>query len=65
MIKESICSFLGHSVDRHRVWFDSMEYRTACTRCGQELIRLPAGWKRYTPAVHDHPSRLPHPRDRG
>jgi hypothetical protein len=64
MIRESICSFFGHSVDRHHVWFDSMEFRTACARCGTDLIRLPSGWKPYDAAKHDHPTRLAHPKER-
>lgn len=64
MLGKMVCALSGHVVDRHRVWFDSMEYRTTCTRCGAEMIRLPAGWTVFEEDKHAHPSRDPHPKGR-
>jgi hypothetical protein len=51
-------------MDRHRVWHDSIDYRTSCTRCGAALVRLPSGWTEFEPSRHGDPQRQPHPNDR-
>ena len=52
MIRMLICSIVGHSINRNRVRFDGMDFRTTCRRCDRPMIREDAGWKRYNPKDH-------------
>jgi hypothetical protein len=52
-----LCRLLGHSVvDR---WFDGIHRRGICKRCRADMIRRSAGWRPYSSALDDDPSRLP------
>jgi len=59
-----LCATNRHNIDRHRVWHDSVDHRTRCTRCSTELVRDLDGWRLYDPPADDQPDRLPHPRMR-
>ena len=63
MFTKLLCTTRGHLINRHRVWHDSVDYRTTCDRCGQAMVRDASGWKEFN--SNDHAAeRLPHPRDR-
>ena len=47
MLKALLCKYLGHRVDRHRVWHDDIDFRTGCARCGQPLVRGKTGWREF------------------
>lgn len=65
MLNSLICRVVGHKVDRRRVWNDSVDFRTTCTRCRDPLLRGEAVWRRYDPARDDSAMRDVHPRERG
>lgn len=52
MIMLTICEFLGHRVNRRRVWHDGLNYRSRCKRCRHDLLRQQKGWALYDPAAH-------------
>jgi hypothetical protein len=58
-----VCSIKGHRINRHRVWHDSVDYRTHCDRCEVEVIRTEQGWREYD-GIEQAEQRLPHPRER-
>jgi hypothetical protein len=63
MFTKLLCATKGHLINRHRVWHDSVDYRTRCDRCDQEMVRDAAGWQVFD--RDDHAAeRLPHPRER-
>ena len=41
------CKYLGHKVNRRRVWNDGVDFRTACTRCTRPLLRDSGGWREF------------------
>ena len=59
-----ICKFLGHKIDRNRVWNDRRDYRTRCRRCASDLLRDVDGWRDFLPE-DEREDRLPHPSQRG
>ena len=65
MIASILCGLFGHAVDKGRVWFDDVDFRTSCARCKRPLLRGEKGWRLFDSAV-DLPSggasRKPHPR---
>jgi hypothetical protein len=63
MFAKLVCSTKGHQINRHRVWHDSVDYRTRCARCDAELIRAVEGWREYD-GTEQAGNRLPHPRER-
>jgi len=34
-----LCKVRGHKRDRHRVWFDKLDWRTDCVRCKLPLVK--------------------------
>lgn len=38
------CRWWGHRINRHRVKFDGLMFRTRCDRCGVALERQSGGW---------------------
>lgn len=63
MFTKLLCTTKGHLINRHRVWHDSVDYRTQCDRCGKEMVRDAGGWKEFEGGDH-RADRLPHPRER-
>ena len=62
-----LCSLLGHRVDKGRVWFDDIDFRTTCGRCRRPLIRAEEGWRPFDSGRDlpvGGPPRRPHPRHR-
>jgi len=64
VLKKLLCSAASHTINRHRVWHDGVDYRTRCSRCGTEMLRAESGWRAFDHQQDDHPERLPHPRKR-
>ena len=62
VLKQLICRVLQHRVDRRRVWNDSLEFRTNCTRCGTPLLRDHKGWRPFDSARDARVDRTAHPR---
>lgn len=56
-----VCQIVGHKINRHRVWFDSIDHRTSCERCGGPMIRDDAGWRAFDSDRDSHPLRRGHP----
>lgn len=63
MVAKIICLLTGHSVNRHRVWFDGLNFRTRCTRCSACLIREEDGWRQFDGSRDADKRRDRHPRD--
>ena len=61
MLKGLICSVASHKVNRHRVWHDSVNFRTNCERCGRPLLRDGKGWREFDTALDADTSRSAHP----
>lgn len=59
-----ICLILPHKVNRRRVWFDGLEFRTGCDRCGTQLLRADEGWRKFDEERDGKALRTPHPRNR-
>lgn len=38
------CRLLGHRVNRNRVRFDGVMFRSRCRRCGSAMVRELDGW---------------------
>gem|GEM_PF-2534543 len=47
MLSELVCSISGHKISRRRVWQDELAFRTQCQRCGAQMIRDAAGWRKF------------------
>jgi len=62
MFKRITCKVFKHRIDRHRVWNDGLDFRTACARCSEPLLRDAAGWRAFDGARDGNPGRKPHPR---
>lgn len=62
MLLRLICRYLGHNVNRHRVWDDGFAFRTNCTRCDVSLIRDLNGWREFNSETDANTDRKPHPR---
>lgn len=56
-----ICSIASHRVNRHRVWHDSLNFRTNCERCGAPLLRDQNGWREFNLALDASSNRTAHP----
>lgn len=39
------CRWMGHRINRHRVKYDGLDFRTRCDRCGTALVRQKQGWR--------------------
>ena len=61
MLKTLICKYFGHKVDRHRVWHDGIDFRTACARCAAPLLRGQKGWRAFDPERDSDFERTVHP----
>lgn len=61
MLRKLVCSILGHSINRNRVWHDGVDFRTACRRCQAPMVRENDGWQRFNPKTHgeDRPRSRP------
>lgn len=44
MLAGLICRIVGHRINRRRVKYDEMAFRTHCARCDASLVREPDGW---------------------
>ena len=65
VIALNLCGLFGHSVDKGRVWFDNLNFRTSCLRCRRPLLRDDKGWRLFDSATDlpkGGPGRKPHPR---
>ena len=62
MLMTLICSVAGHKIDRHRVWNDTINFRTNCTRCNVSLLRANNGWREFNPDSDHNIARRAHPR---
>jgi hypothetical protein len=56
-----ICRLTSHKINRSRVWFDSIHYRTNCERCDLPMIRGVTGWRPFDSERDGDPRREPHP----
>jgi len=57
-----LCHFLGHHYRRDRVWFDGLDFRTSCTRCGTPLIRdFEDRWRPFNSERDASLARTAHP----
>ena len=57
-----LCLVSDHKVDRRHVWYDSLNYRGHCKRCGKPLIKEMSIWKEFDSDRHANASRKPHPK---
>lgn len=64
MILKLVCRLGGHSIDRKRVWHDTLNYRTTCARCGTPLLRAGMGWREYDAERDSDDRRAVHPHKR-
>jgi hypothetical protein len=62
MLSSVACKIIGHRIDRKRVWHDSIDFRTSCTRCHAQMLRGFEGWREFVDAKDDDIHRKPHPR---
>lgn len=53
MINIIVCAMRGHRVNRKKVWWDSINFRTNCTQCGRALLRDDEGWRPFNQAEAD------------
>jgi len=61
VLNELICRYRGHTIARHRVWNDGIDFRTSCARCGVPLIR-DGGWRAFDVERDTNDRRAAHPR---
>jgi hypothetical protein len=52
-----LCRMFGHQPNRHRVWFDELDYRSRCKRCDTEMVRDLHGWREFDPEADADPRR--------
>lgn len=64
MILKLVCRMSGHSIDRKRVWHDTLNYRTTCARCHAQLLRGGTGWREFDAERDADDHRAAHPRER-
>jgi hypothetical protein len=62
MFRQLLCLFIGHRINRNRVWHDGLDFRTRCQRCKVPMLREDKGWVKFNPARHgsDRPSKAHH-----
>lgn len=42
-----LCPLLGHKPSRSAAWWDGLEWRAPCRRCGRPMIRASEGWRPF------------------
>ncbi len=62
MLMRLICRYVGHKINRQRVWDDGFAFRANCTRCDASLIRDLNGWREFDSEIDANTARKPHPR---
>jgi hypothetical protein len=45
----SLCRTVGHIPNERRAWFDKVNYRSRCKRCGIEMVRELDVWREFVP----------------
>jgi len=56
--------FLDMLGNRKHVWFDELDFRTSCRRCGTPMVRSIHGWREFDPERDNEAGRIGHPNDR-
>ena len=63
-MRDLVCHWFKHRIDRERVWHDTVDYRTTCQLCRRPLLREVSGWRLFDSAIDGNIARKPHPRSR-
>ncbi len=58
MFRTLLCLFIGHQINRNRVWYDGVHFRGRCRRCRTPMARGQDGWQALDPAM-DREERQP------
>jgi hypothetical protein len=45
MIMRMVCAVIGHKINRRRVRYDGLDFRTHCRRCNSSMVRHDNGWQ--------------------
>ena len=45
MILRPVCWVIGHKINRRRVRYDGLDFRTRCRRCDAPMVRDDNGWQ--------------------
>jgi len=64
VLNRIVCNIFGHRIDRKHVWFDELDFRTSCRRCGTPMVRSIHGWREFDPERDNEAGRIGHPNDR-
>ena len=50
-----VCGIVGHRHDAGRVWYDGLNWRSRCARCGTSMLRDESlgQWRMFQPFDHD------------
>ena len=47
-----LCLVLKHRPNRSRIWYDGLDFRAPCRRCGTPLLQdFEQGWREFDPEL--------------
>ncbi len=58
MLQSALCGLSGHRINRRRVWYDGINFRTDCDRCGKGLLRAISGWTEFSEDAYGQTDRM-------